>query len=272
MNEVAARAELLPIAGFPVLRSTAGALSLRIFDALRRGEQAVLFFANTNFVVQCAPLRDRIITQRNVVIVNDGIGLDIGAWLLHRRRFLENLNGTDFIPPLLAQAKRRVFLLGARPGVALRAAEELRGRYGVTVVGACDGFEGLADPERVVAAINAAGAEVVLVALGNPAQERWILDHRDRLDAKLLVGVGALFDFLAGDKPRAPELVRRVRLEWLYRLALEPRRLLRRYTIDIARFLALCLARDKETARSTVNSNPGATAGGIRPEFEKPPQ
>lgn len=254
MNDVANPTEFLPIAGFPVLRCTAGMLSLRVLEALRRDEQVVLFFANTNFIVQCEPLRARIAAQRNVLIANDGIGLDIGAWLVHRRRFVENLNGTDFIPPLLVQANRPVFLVGARPGIAVRAADELRRLHGLTVVGACDGFDDVADREGLVATINAAGAEVVLVALGNPGQERWILDHRDRLDAKLLIGVGALFDFLAGDMPRAPHLMRRMRLEWLYRLGIEPRRLMRRYTVDIGRFLVLCLATDTGTARASENS------------------
>ncbi|MDT3670964.1 MAG: WecB/TagA/CpsF family glycosyltransferase [Aromatoleum sp.] len=246
--------EMLPIAGFPVLRTTAGALSQRLLEALERGEQAVMFFANTNFIVQCTPLRERIVAAPNVVIANDGIGLDIGAWLVHRRRFVENLNGTDFIPALLAQAKRRVFLVGARPGVAARAADALRGLPGLTVAGSCDGFEGMSDPHRLVAQINASGAEVVLVALGNPGQERWILDHADRLDAKLLIGVGALFDFLAGDKPRAPALVRRLHLEWLYRLGLEPKRLARRYTVDIARFLLLCVVDGRKSAASSANA------------------
>ncbi|WP_332674916.1 WecB/TagA/CpsF family glycosyltransferase [Aromatoleum sp.] len=253
MNAVAGETETLPIAGFPVLRTTAGALSQRVLDMLQRGEQVVMFFANTNFIVQCTPLRARIVAGRNIVIANDGIGLDIGAWLVHRRRFVENLNGTDFIPALLARANRPVFLVGARPGVAARAADALRASCALTVAGSCDGFEGTSHPDRLVAAINASGAEVVLVALGNPAQEQWILDHADCLDAKLLIGVGALFDFLAGDKPRAPAFVRRLHLEWLYRLRLEPKRLLRRYTLDIGRFLLLCLV-DRKTVDSSANA------------------
>jgi beta-1,4-glucosyltransferase len=92
----------------------------------------------------------------------------------------------------------------------------------------------------LVALINRSQAEVVLVALGNPMQEEWILVNRQALDAKVVVGVGALFDFWGGYKPRAPQLVQRLRLEWLYRLCLEPRRLLRRYTLDILMFLLLC--------------------------------
>jgi beta-1,4-glucosyltransferase len=81
---------------------------------------------------------------------------------------------------------------------------------------------------------------VVLVALGNPVQEEWILNHRQALDASILIGVGALFDFWAGDKPRAPRAIQKMRLEWLYRLALEPRRLLRRYSVDLLVFFAHC--------------------------------
>lgn len=234
--------ETLPIAGFPVLLETAGTLARRVVCALDRGERVMLLFANTNFIVQCAPLRERLLREPGLLIANDGVGLDIGAWLVHRRRFVENLNGTDFVPPLLAQVRRRVFLVGGRPGVAARAAERLRAEYRLSVVGACDGYADVAEPEHLTRVINETGAEVVLVALGNPLQERWILDNRARLDAKLLVGVGALFDFLVGDVARAPEWVRRLRLEWLYRLSLEPRRLMRRYTVDIARFLALCIA------------------------------
>jgi len=227
------------IAGFPVLHTSAPELSARVLAALARGEQTLLFFANTNFIVQCAALR-RQMHGPDVLIANDGIGMELAARLFHRRRFIDNLNGTDFIPPLLAEAKRRVFLLGARPGVADLAAARLVEHYGVAVAGVRDGYAGTADPERLVGEINASGAEIVLVAFGNPLQEQWILRHRDRLDARLLVGVGALFDFLSGEKSRAPALVRRLRLEWLYRLGLEPRRLARRYTLDIVRFLLLC--------------------------------
>ncbi|MCK0512964.1 WecB/TagA/CpsF family glycosyltransferase [Aromatoleum buckelii] len=262
MNSTTQPVETLSIAGFPVLHSSASALRERMLAVLDGGEQTALFFANTNFIVQCAQLRKRMHAP-DILIANDGVGLDIAARMIHRHRFVENLNGTDFIPPLLERAKRPVFLLGARPGVARRAADRLRKEHGVTVLGVCDGYAGTADPERLIRWINDSGAEVVLVAFGNPLQEEWILRHRGRLDARLLIGVGALFDFLAGDKARAPDIVRRLRLEWLYRLGREPRRLARRYTIDIARFLVLCLAADKETASASENFKSGQTGRGI---------
>jgi beta-1,4-glucosyltransferase len=85
----------------------------------------------------------------------------------------------------------------------------------------------------------------MLVAFGNPLQERWILDHADALRAPLIFGVGALLDFLSGNARRAPNWVRRLRMEWLYRLLNEPRRLLKRYSWDLIVFFRQCLRAGK---------------------------
>ena len=102
------------------------------------------------------------------------------------------------------------------------------------------GHAGIGSAPDLVQQINATRAQVVLVAMGNPIQERWILAHQDALDANVLVGVGALFDFWSGGKRRAPAFVQRIHMEWFYRLLQEPRRLLRRYTWDILVFLREC--------------------------------
>lgn len=235
--------DVLPIAGFRVRGLTRAELTSQLLESLGRREQRLLFFVNTNFVNQCGGLRSQL-NEDAVVLVSDGVGMDIASWIMHRRSFPENLNGTDFVPYLLTEATRhhnpqRVFLMGGRPGIARRAAEALAG-MGIDVVGALDGFEESSNTGDVVAAINNARADVVLVAMGNPRQEQWILANGGLMNAGLLVGVGALLDFLAGDKPRAPKLVQKCRLEWLYRLSLEPRRLLRRYTVDILVFLNRC--------------------------------
>lgn len=246
---------LLPLAGYPVAALTAGQLEAWLVRDLEQGRRRMLFFVNTNFVNQCSPLKPEL-RHSEVILVNDGVGMDIASLLIHRRRFPDNLNGTDFVPALLdtlvANHQRdhsrpvpSVFLLGARPGVAREAARVL-GRRGVTVAGALDGYGESADNDAVIATINRSGAGIVLVATGNPRQETWILRHGPSLDARLFIGVGALLDFLAGDKPRAPERIRRLRLEWLYRLSLEPRRLARRYTVDIGRFLIHCLRARRE--------------------------
>jgi beta-1,4-glucosyltransferase len=234
--------DTIAIAGFPVTRTDGQSLARRLFSALDTGNKATLFFANTNFIVQCRSQLPRM-QDESVIIVNDGVGLDIAAFLLRGGRFRQNLNGTDFTPYLFKSRERplRVFLLGGKQEVLQRAADYARQQLGQDVVGVCDGYADLrARGDLVAAAINRSAPDVVLVALGNPIQEEWILAHRQRLDAGIVMGVGALFDFWAGSKTRAPALVQSLRLEWFYRLCQEPRRLMRRYTVDIVRFLAHC--------------------------------
>jgi len=237
------RQEVMALGGYPILRTTEAAFAHALFQAQARGEQRQVFFANTNFVVQCQALRTRL-RAPGVRIVNDGIGMDLGALLVHRRRFAGNLNGTDLIPYLCRHSRRplRFFLLGGRPGVAQAAAQTLRQTLGQNVVGTCDGYaEFAAAGTALTERINASGADVVLVAFGNPLQETWILDHAAQLDARLLFGVGALLDFLSGNAQRAPAWVRRLHMEWMYRLLREPRRLLKRYSWDLLVFFGVCL-------------------------------
>ncbi|MEB0136037.1 WecB/TagA/CpsF family glycosyltransferase [Actimicrobium sp. CCC2.4] len=229
------------ISQFPVLSTTRDQLADHLLERIVNHSKTVLFFANTNFIVKCRFVL-KSLPDDKIVLVNDGIGMDIAAKLVLKSRFADNLNGTDFTPFLFDKAKvpLRVFLLGGRPEVTKRAAVHAEQVLGQNVVGFCDGYAGMRNTPDLVQKINAVKAQVVLVAMGNPMQEQWILDHRASLDANLLMGIGALFDFWSGHKKRAPAVVKRLRLEWLYRLYLEPRRLLRRYTWDILIFLRQC--------------------------------
>jgi beta-1,4-glucosyltransferase len=209
------------------------------------GEQTLLAYANTNLITfahRNPGLADALNTR--FMVVNDGIGVEIAARLVNGGAgFLENLNGTDFNIQALRSLPEgtKVFFYGARPGVAGRAAKVAREKFGIDVVGTLDGYAAI-EREKLVRHINATGAQVVVVALGNPKQEQWIVDHAPLLDARLLIGVGALLDFISGEVPRAPQWVRSLRMEWLYRLMHEPRRLVRRYTLDIVHFLAIALS------------------------------
>ncbi|MET0356726.1 MAG: WecB/TagA/CpsF family glycosyltransferase [Cellvibrio sp.] len=238
------------LGGFPVQSLTSDVLGKKLEHAIDGNYQLSLFFANTNFVVKCQDIRQSII-QSNCVITNDGVGLDIASLLLHRKKFPENLCGTDFVPQFLISIKdkARVYLLGAKPGIAERAAQNMREHLNINVVGTRDGYAQMQDIDKVIADINTSKANIVIVAMGNPLQEKWILDHQHKIDANVFMGVGALIDFLAGDKPRAPAIVRKLRLEWFYRLCLEPARLLRRYTLDIGIFLALCISAERNKSK-----------------------
>ena len=239
--------KVVPIAGFPVHEATPQDLAMHLLSVLREHEKISLLFANSNFVVKCKTLLNRMVND-SVLIVNDGIGLDIVAKFLHGRAFKANLNGTDFTPYLFRESSRplRVYMLGAHAEIVEKAAAYVERELGQVVVGYCDGYSGLRDP-HIVERINRSEAEVLLVALGNPLQEEWILNHRDALDVGVVTGVGALFDFWAGSKPRAPELIQKMRMEWLFRLCHEPRRLMRRYTVDMLVFFAHCLKYRKDS-------------------------
>ncbi len=241
------------MAGLIVRDITFDVLSRYLDAAVARRRKVAIFFANANFVVRCQELKPALRGRPNVHIVPDGLGIDLASKALRGRPFRENLNGTDFVPRFLATRRRplSIYLLGGTGEVVERTAETFAALAQIRVAGRRDGYSFHEREEGTIAEINAARPDVLLVALGNPLQEQWILDRMDRIDASVFLGVGALFDFVSGHKARAPILVRRLRLEWIYRLALEPRRLLARYTVGILHF-ALVVARDRR---------PGGAAG-----------
>jgi exopolysaccharide biosynthesis WecB/TagA/CpsF family protein len=170
----------------------------------------------------------------------DGSGVDLASRWLRGRPFAANLNGTDFTPELIRSAPRplRIALIGGRPGVAERAAAALSAmdpRHAISPV--LHGFPEAGDILAWLDSLRAAPADIILVAMGNPKQEMWIDAHLTADHGRLAIGVGALFDFLAGEVSRAPEWVRRMRLEWVWRLMLEPKRLFRRYVLGNPLFL-----------------------------------
>lgn len=241
--------ETLALAGYPVFSTTSEDLCDVLQTRLEAERKTVLVFANTNFVLQCQSIRAWL-NGDDVIIVNDGIGMDIASLLQHGKRYKDNLNGTDFMPLLLKTftQSHKIFLLGGKPGVAQKAGDAIERQSGQQVVGYADGYSN-GDPAALCARINASGADIVLVAMGNPIQEDWIRQHMGTLNARLFVSVGALFDFLSGGAQRAPLWVQKIRFEWLFRLTREPRRLAQRYTLDLARFLFLCLSYPRNPQR-----------------------
>lgn len=156
----------------------------------------------------------------------DGIGVVHAAKILGRP--LQGRSpGIEFAQGLmdrLAQTGGRLFLLGAKPGVAQRAAGKLKQTYpGLVICGAHDGY--FKEDKPVVEAIRAARADVIFVCLGAPKQELWMANHGPHTGARLAVGLGGCLDVFAGSVERAPESWQRLGLEWLYRLLKDPKRI-----------------------------------------------
>lgn len=225
--------------GLDLLDATRTEALDRLFDPTCRTAQ----FVNAHCINVAA--RDgayRAALLRADLLLPDGSGLEIAA-RLHGARFTANLNGTDLFLPLARAAAERglsLFLLGSAPGVAKAAAEAARrAAPGLAIAGVADGY--FDDDEAMIARINAARPDVVLVGMGVPRQELWIDRRRDRIEAGLMMGVGAQFDFHAERVSRAPRVLRAAGLEWLWRLGVEPRRLFRRYVIGNPVFLVRTL-------------------------------
>jgi N-acetylglucosaminyldiphosphoundecaprenol N-acetyl-beta-D-mannosaminyltransferase len=178
--------------------------------------------------------------QHAGLVVADGFPV-VWASRLLRRPLPELIPGSDLVPQLFqaaqSQGGTKVFLLGAAPGVAERAAQNIEARWpAVQVVGTYSpplGFErDDLENARIVDMVNAVTPDILVLGFGAPKQELWIAKHYEKLNAGCALCVGATIDFLAGEKRRAPAWMRRLRLEWLHRLVTEPRRLATRYARD----------------------------------------
>lgn len=173
-------------------------------------------------------------------ILPDGIGIELAA-RMQGDGLTANLNGTDLLPPLLkaaAEQRKSIFLFGARPGTAEKAARHLATLVpGLRIAGSLDGYGGALDADTAIDTINASGADILLVAMGVPMQELWLDRFGHKLLPELKMAVGGLFDFWAGNVQRAPLWVRNVKSEWVWRLAMEPTRLAQRYILGNFTFL-----------------------------------
>jgi len=177
------------------------------------------------------------------LVVPDGMPL---VWLGRRsgHRLRRRVYGPELMETFLQQTTARGyrhFFYGGAPGVPELLAQRLAERFpGLQVAGThSPPFRPLTaeEDDAAVREINSSGADVLWVGLGEPKQERWMHEHRDRLNVPVAVGVGAAFDIHAGRLKQAPLWMRENGLEWLFRLAVEPRRLWRRYIIYGSRFI-----------------------------------
>jgi N-acetylglucosaminyldiphosphoundecaprenol N-acetyl-beta-D-mannosaminyltransferase len=233
------------------------------FDNISRAEAAAIveqFAQGDRARMVCTPNADHVmlirrdavfrrIIERADLVVSDGMAVVYASRLLGTR-LRENVGGRLLMLAIAARCAARglrVFLVGGRTAAdAERAGRRLVDQFpGLSLAGTYTppfmaDFEG-AEGERMLAAVNVASPDVLFVCLGTPKQEKWIAQNLARLHVRVSMGVGAALDLLAGRIPEVPGWMTRVGLEWLFRLAHEPRRLGRRYLIRGPAFIALVL-------------------------------
>lgn len=198
---------------------------------------------NPEFVMTARrDLAFRAVLENADICLPDGVGITLAARYLGRS-LRERVAGVDLVERLSARAARegwRLFLLGAAPGVAERAAAVLCSRNpGLTIAGTYAGSPRVEEEDEIVRRVREAGADILLVAYGAPAQDLWLARNLARTGARVGAGVGGALDYIAGVVPRAPRWMRRVGLEWLYRLIRQPWRWRRQRVLPLYALLIL---------------------------------
>jgi N-acetylglucosaminyldiphosphoundecaprenol N-acetyl-beta-D-mannosaminyltransferase len=235
----------IDILGVGVDPLTVEGLYAEIWRLVRGGERGLVLNANAHCLNLCyedPKLRDFL--NGAEVVFCDGVGVMLAARILGRR-IPERITYADWAWRMAAFAAAQgfsLYFLGARPGVAQEAARRLKENYpNLKVVGVRHGYfdHSAESPENeaVVREISAAAPDILLVGLGMPLQEHWLMENRHKLDVGVTLTGGAIFDYVSGTLRRGPRLLTENGFEWLARLLVEPRRLWRRYLLGNPLFL-----------------------------------
>jgi len=229
--------ERLCLLGIEVDPLDIAALNRCISDAIARNERWII--ANHNLRSVYLYHRDpkmRAFFEQAQIIHIDGMPLVYWARLLgYPIQKAHRVTYVDWVHPLMAAAEAegwRVFYLGGKPGVAAKAAERLRQRYPRLIIQTRHGYFGPEENDAVLEEIARFQPHVLMVGMGMPRQEHWVLDNLERISANAILTAGACFDYIAGAIPTPPRWMGKMGLEWFYRLCAEPQRLWRRYLVE----------------------------------------
>jgi N-acetylglucosaminyldiphosphoundecaprenol N-acetyl-beta-D-mannosaminyltransferase len=212
-----------------------------ILDLVGAGKRAIIVTPNVDHIVTMEHDEEmRRVFENAHYRYADGMPLVWLSWMRYQQGLPARVTGADLLFSVAEGAARRnasIYLLGAQPGVAVKAADQLTTLYpGLNICGIHSppfGFEQDDElSEKIVAAINGTEANILFIGVGTPKQEKWAYRWRDQLRCDVILGVGAAIDFAAGTTRRAPRIVQQSGLEWMWRIAGDPKRLLPRYYND----------------------------------------
>ncbi|HIK44343.1 MAG TPA: WecB/TagA/CpsF family glycosyltransferase [Leptolyngbyaceae cyanobacterium M65_K2018_010] len=225
--------------------------NISIGDFLRQLKRGVVFTPNVDHLMKLQKDLDfvKAYSKADFRVCDSQVLMFASKFL--GKPIQSKISGSDLFPMFCEYHRYneniKIFLLGGAEGVAARAQERINARIGRRIIVQAHspsfGFEQDEEEcQRIVEMIRQSPANVLVVGVGAPKQEKWIAKYKDQLPSiDIFMAVGAAIDFEAGNKPRAPELISKLGLEWLYRLASEPQRLWKRYLLDDFPFLWLVL-------------------------------
>ena len=209
----------------------------KVFKNIEEGKKSLIVAINPEKLMKAKEDPElKALLNRAEFQIPDGIGV-ILASKLKKGQIRSRVTGIDMMDRVVQEAAargKRIFLYGAKPGVAEEAAAKLQVMHpNIQIAGVQHGYE--KDVQVVLDTINQTKPDILFVAMGSPKQEQWIEQYRDELHPVVFQGVGGSFDVLAGNIKRAPAVFQKAGAEWLYRLLLEPSRIKRQ--MNLPRFL-----------------------------------
>lgn len=215
----------------------------KVLGMLKSQTPQKIFTPNSEIIMQAT--RDpelKYILNSAELVVPDGAGVILASRIM-KNELKEKVSGIDLVKKILKNTEKRptsFFMLGGRPGVAEKASVNILSDHPkARILGYRNGYFDENEVPEIIKQINDSRAEILLVGLGAPKQEKWMHRYAGELNCKILMGVGGSIDIFAGTAKLAPEFMRKAGLEWLYRLIKEPKRAKR--MLDLPRFILLTL-------------------------------
>lgn len=237
------------ILGAKISKHTIESASDLVVQYIKNGERKKCIFTPNSEILMVAH-RDsnfRDILNSADVLLADGIGVVYASKIL-KNPISERAAGYDTACEALRKMSSfgySVYLFGAKPGVAEKAADEILKRYpGIKISGCQDGYFDEKKEKEIIEDINQKKPDLLFVCLGAPKQEKWIYEHKYEMDFGVAMGIGGSLDVFAGTVKRAPEFFQKHGIEWLYRLLKQPSRAIR--MLDLPRFGFTVIANGKK--------------------------